>query len=138
PTGLPHPEIASYCTALENDFFDAMDDDLNVSKAMGVLFNFIKKTNPILQHGGLDNDQQHNIIDILNKINCILGILNLKQCSLDPELGCLIRQREKARECKNWQEADQVREELARKGITVTDSACCTVWNHTGEEEQKE
>ncbi|MDH3349424.1 MAG: cysteine--tRNA ligase, partial [Desulfobulbaceae bacterium] len=137
PTGLPHPEIATYCTTLEKDFFNAMDDDLNISKAMGTLFNFIKKTNPILQHGGLDKEQQQSIMEILNKINCVFGIMNLKKCSLDPKLGCLIRQREKARECKNWQEADQVREELAHKGITVKDSACCTVWDHTEIQNQR-
>jgi len=35
PPGKPHPEVTAYVSAMEEQFFAAMDDDLNVSKGMG-------------------------------------------------------------------------------------------------------
>ena len=36
PAGKPHPEITAFVSAMEEQFFEAMDDDLNVSKAMDI------------------------------------------------------------------------------------------------------
>jgi len=63
PPGLPHPEVAAYLSAMEDNFFAALDDDLNISKAMAALFDFIKKVNPILAQGQLDRDQTVDIQD---------------------------------------------------------------------------
>ncbi len=128
PPGLPHPKVAAYLTEMEERFFSAMDDDLNISKAMGAVFNFIKKTNPIVQEGRLDRDQKKYIIDSLAKIDEILNIFKLEECPLAPEIDNLIRDREKARKQKDWTRADTVREELARKGIAVMDTVKGPIW----------
>ena len=128
PPGLPHPEIITFVSTLENRFITAMDDDLNISGAIGALFDFIKKTNPILQTGILDQDQKNEIFETLRKINKVLGFLRLEQCSLAPEINRLIQQREEARQRKDWGAADEARRELLRRGITVHDTATGPVW----------
>ncbi len=129
PLGDPHPEVATYLTNLENDFFGGMDDDLNTSKAVGALFDFIKKVNPILSEGKLDQDQKKYILETLEKINTILGVMELQDCPLAPEIDTLIRKREEARALKDYKTADEVRGILAKKGITITDATtgtlCC-------------
>ena len=128
PTNAPHPELASIITIMEEAVFRAMDDDLNTSKAIGAIFDFIKKVNPILADGHLDKDQKKYILEILEKINTIFNIFRLDECPLSPEINDLIKKREIARAQKDWQTADEVREQLMANGLTVTDTAIGPIW----------
>jgi len=128
PPDLPHPDVAIFVSDFEQNFHEAMSDDFNISGAIGSLFNFIKKLNPVLQTGSLEREQKNIIMQSLRKINCVLGILRLEQCPLAPEIDKMIKQREKARQLKDWNAADDVRDELLKKGITIRDTATGTVW----------
>lgn len=133
PLGLPHPEVAAYLTAMEEGFWGALDDDLNISKALAAIFDFIKKVNPVLLDGRLDRDQKKYIIESLERVNEVLNVLRLKECPLAPEIDKLIMERQRARERKDWAKADYVREELVRQGIKVSDSAKGPVWKSVDE-----
>jgi cysteinyl-tRNA synthetase len=135
PPGIPHPEVAAFVSAMEKQFFEAMNDDLNISKGMGGIYNFIRKVNPILQMNHLDKDQKTYILESLNKINQVLNILRLRGCPLAPDVNALIKRREEARLKMDWQAADAARDELARKGITVIDTENGPVWKRTREGE---
>lgn len=126
--GLPHPEVTTFISKLEERFITSMDDDLNISRAIGALFDFVKKTNPVLQAGTLDSEQKKDMLELLGRINSVLNILQLTQCRLAPEIDQLIRRREEARLVKDWQVADQVREELLRLGVIIHDTANGSVW----------
>ncbi len=128
PPGLPHPKVASDLTAMEEGFFTAMDDDLNVSKALAAIFNFTKKTNTIINDGRLDQDQKDYILDTFKKINSVLNVIRLDECLLTPEIDKLIKKREDARKNKDWELADDVRNELAGQGIKIIDTAKGPVW----------
>ena len=62
------------------------------------------------------------------RINTILNVLHLEECPGAPEILQLIRQREEARKNKDWKRADQVRDELANKGIKVVDTPTGPSW----------
>ncbi|TKB12236.1 cysteine--tRNA ligase [Desulforhopalus sp. IMCC35007] len=128
PSGRPHPEVTAFVSLMQEQFFKAMDDDLNVSQGMGAVYNFIKKVNPILQMNNLDKDQKNYILENLEKVNQVLGVFRLKGCPLAPDVNALIQKREKARYEKDWVAADQAREELAAKGIVVIDTINGPVW----------
>ncbi len=134
PPGKPHPEVAAFVTTMEEQFFEAMDDDLNVSKAMGAVYNFIKKTHPILHVNHLDQDQKQYILASLRRLNEILGVFRLKGCPLAPGVNDLIARRELARREKNWQEADNVRDELLSQGVQIIDTITGPVWKPLQEE----
>ncbi|MGI9537471.1 MAG: cysteine--tRNA ligase [Desulfocapsaceae bacterium] len=136
PPGRPHPEVTAYVSAMEEQFFTAMDDDLNVSLAMAAIYNFIKKTNPILQVNHLDRDQKDYILEKLNRLNQVLKIFKLQGCPLEPEIDALIQLREKARVEKDWQTADSARNELAERGIAVIDTANGPIWKRVVETEE--
>lgn len=135
PPGKPHPEVTAFVSAMEEQFFEAMDDDLNVSKAMAAIYKFIKKTNPILQVNHLDRDQKSYILESLRKMNQVLRVFKLQGCPLGREVDALIKLREKARTGKDWQAADAAREELERQGITVIDTESGPVWKRIKETE---
>ncbi len=128
PGGTPHPEIAAYVSGMEEQFYSALDDDLNVSRAMSAVYKFIKRTNPIMQMNNMDRDQKGYILESFARLNEVLQVFNLKGCPLQPEINALIEKREKARLEKDWQAADLVRDELERQGITVIDTASGPVW----------
>ncbi len=134
PPGKPHPEVTAYVSAMEDHFFAAMDDDLNVSKAMSAIYRFIKQTNPILHVNHLDGDQKKYILESLGQINKILQIFRLKGCPLAPSANALIQRREQARNEKNWQAADEARDELIRHGIQIIDTVTGPVWKPIGED----
>ncbi len=131
PPDMPHPQVATYVTEMEENFQAAMDDDMNVSKAFGSLFDFIKKVNPIINEGRLDRDQKQYIKEALERINTILQVLRLEECPLAPEIDKLIQEREMARKQKDWAKADNVRLRLAEQGITVIDTAKGPVWKES-------
>ncbi len=131
PSGKPHPEVAAFVSAMEQQFFEAMDDDLNVSQGMGAIYRFIKKVYPILQVNHLDRDQKAYILKSLEKINQILDVFRLQGCPLAPDVNALIQRREQARLLKDWQAADAARDELARKGIVIIDTENGPVWKRT-------
>ena len=113
---------------MEERFWGALENDLNMSRAFGAIFDFIKKTNPILSEGRLDLEQKRYILEAFDKINTILNILRLKECPLAPEINKLIEEREEARKNKDWEKADTVRDELAQKGFEVVDTAKGPAW----------
>jgi len=135
PAGLPHPEVTAFVSTMEKHFSKAMDDDLNVSKGLSGIYNFIRKVNPILQVNHLDKDQRNYILESLNKINQVLNIFRLKGCPLAPDVNALIKLREEARLNKDWPAADCARDELAKKGITVIDTENGPIWKRTREGE---
>ena len=128
PPDFPHPRVASYLSEMELDFYTALDDDLNVPRALGAVFDFVKKVNPILTDGRLDSDQKKYILEFFMRINTILNVLHLEECPLAPEVLQLIRDREEARKSKDWNRADRLRDELLKRGITVMDTAKGPVW----------
>ncbi len=134
PPGRPHPEVTAYVSAMEEQFFAAMDDDLNVSKGMGAIYKFIKQTNPILHVNHLDGDQKKYILESLTKINEILQIFRLKGCPLAPSVNAIIQRREVARQGGDWKAADEARDELVRKGIQIIDTATGPVWKTVDKE----
>ncbi len=135
PAGKPHPEITAFVSAMEEQFFEAMDDDLNVSKAMGAIYTFIARAHPALQVNNLDLDQKNYILDSLDRLNQVLQIFRLKGCQLVPEVNALIQKREQARADKDWQAADAARAELAEKGVIVIDTVNGPIWKRVAEVE---
>ena len=131
PPGLPHPKVAAFLTDMEERFCGALANDLNMSRALGAIFDFIKKTNPILSEGQLDLEQKKYIIETFEKVNGILNVLRLKECPLAPEIDRLIKDREEARRNKDWEKADTVRDELAQKGFEIVDTPKGPVWKET-------
>ncbi len=128
PAGLPHAQLPALLDALETGFTQCMNDDLNVSGAIGALFYFIKCTNPMVQSRQIDAEQKRKIVALLERINEVLGILNMELCPISPEINRLIQRREEARQRKDWAEADEVRRQLLQMGVNVLDTAGGPVW----------
>jgi cysteinyl-tRNA synthetase len=114
--------------ALLADFEVAMDDDLNTPKALSVLFSFVKKINTLIDSKSLGKGDATEILDALERVNSVLGVMEFGEEQLPPELTQLITKREEARKRKDFRESDRLRSELLKAGIVVEDNPTGSRW----------
>jgi cysteinyl-tRNA synthetase len=104
-----------------------MDDDFNISGALGTVFEFISQVNQ--QMGELRQKDAAAILAYLERLNTVLGVLQLDDASsLAADIEAKIAQREKARQEKDFKKADAIRAELKQKGITLLDTPGGVKW----------
>jgi cysteinyl-tRNA synthetase len=105
---------------------DALDNDLNVPKALGKLFPFVRRINRLLDREELDGDQVGQILDFLHQANDVLNVVDFRPKEPDAQVAKLIEARDKARRTKDFDTADAIRKELESLGIRVADSPAGT------------
>lgn len=117
---------------------EAMDDDFNTAKAIGIIFEFIKEINFYIDEIGqkINNIEQWNYLNNAKNtlINWIIffGIYKSKQETVlneFEEIERLIKQRENARKEKKYAEADAIRKQLEEMNIILEDAAQGTIWS---------
>jgi cysteinyl-tRNA synthetase len=123
-------QLSEMVNALEQEFLDALSDDLNVPRAFAAVYSFIRRANPVLDQSGPSRAQKMQIADVFEKINDIFGVFDLGARPLGPTEDALIRKREHARKSKNWEEADRIRNDLLKCGIRVIDTPSGSRWEH--------
>jgi cysteinyl-tRNA synthetase len=102
-------------------FFEALDEDLNVSGAMGQLFDLIREANGALDHGELTAGSAASLHAAWQRINSVLALQRDEQIA-PAEVLELVEQRQKARAGKNWAESDRLRDAIAARGWIVKDT----------------
>jgi cysteinyl-tRNA synthetase len=130
------------------DFCEAMDDDFNSARGIGIIFDTVRSLNRLLdQHeNSLSSEVKQTLqsgLGDIRRTGDILGMFLehptryfnkkqtrvLEQKSIDPAVVAeMVEKREVARKAKNWEMADLVRKELLDMGITLEDRAEGPVW----------
>jgi cysteinyl-tRNA synthetase len=116
------------------DFESAMDDDLNLPEAMGAIFTLVRTLNRDLDGGQLTGRAHQQLIDLLEEVDDVLGVLGLVErertgAGLGAEEQSMLDARRAAREKRDWAESDRLRDDLAARGITVEDTAAGQRWH---------
>jgi len=106
-----------------------MDDDLNTPKAVAAIFDLCRQVNR-----GRDNELDvSSAIETIQKLTGVLGLtLEAPPTAgglTDEEIEYLVQQRKDARENKEWDVADSVRDKLDAAGISISDSGNETTWS---------
>ena len=114
----------------EGEAFDEfMDNDFDTSGALGVVFDLIKNVNKLRDDGGLTKKDIDGAEKFLKKIDQVLGIIFPREKdSIDDEVESLIKEREQARKNKDFDRADEIRDELLKKNIELEDTSNGTLW----------
>ena len=103
-------------------FEEALDDDLNISAALGFLFETIRKTNRAVDENKLDAASASAWLDWWKRINTVLDIEAEVEIIVPPEVAQLAKDRENARREKNWKRSDDLREQISTLGWEVRDT----------------
>jgi len=122
-------EIYVLIEKAKSDFEDAMDDDLNVSIALSVMFDFVKKINTFIMNENISKKDAEKAIALMHDFDSVFGILKEgEKEEISKEIEQLIEKRQEARKNKNWAEADRIRDELKEKGIILKDAKDGVRW----------
>ncbi len=108
------------------DFINHMDDDLNISGALGCLFDFIRKTNSISSKISSKNGKE--AVNFIKELNEVIGCFDTSSEILEDEILNLIKQREAARLNKDYAKSDEIRDYLLQMKIKLKDSKDGTIW----------
>jgi cysteinyl-tRNA synthetase len=105
-------------------FIEAMDDDLNTADAITAVFQLVTDINTAVKNGASKEFAQ-KALETLTELTSILGLLEQEveeTVEVEPEIQALIDERQAARKAKNFARADEIRDILKEKGITLKDT----------------
>ncbi len=98
-----------------NEFSDALSDDLNVPEALAILWKMLKSNIP-------SGDKYDLAISFDVVFGLGLGGVTSNKLQVTGEIQRLLNKREKLRSGGRYKEADEIREEIENKGYTVNDT----------------
>jgi len=107
---------------IQPDFENALDDDLNISAALGFLFESIRETNRVMDENKLDAASATAWLDWWKRINTVLGLESETKMMVPEDVAQLAKEREKARCEKNWKGSDELRDRISALGWDVRDT----------------
>jgi cysteinyl-tRNA synthetase len=108
--------------SLLNLFAQAMDDDLNVSSAWGLIFGSVRDTNKAMAEGHVQAPLAAATLAAWDKIDSVLGIGAKCGIQISDELNSLLEARQAARKAKDFKRSDAIRDELKSKGWAIEDT----------------
>lgn len=114
--------------AFVKEFEEAMEDDFNTADAVSAIFNLVKYANTNTDETS-SKEFLEQLKGLIVKLADVLGlIVEKKEEMLDEEVESLIAERQAARKSKNFQRADEIRNELLEKGIILEDTREGVKW----------
>ena len=130
-------EIAGQLTQLREKFEAAMNDDLNTSVALSVIFELVRLSNKLLEDGNAAAGTLNAVDVLFTRLggDC-LGIVKDEYLQTgttavdltDKLVNVLIEQRNEARRNKDFVKADELRDKLDGMGIILEDKPDGTTW----------
>jgi len=114
-----------------NSFEGAMEADLNVPMALGAIFILIRKVNQQFASGNVSKDDAAHVLDALAGFNNVLAVIDFNPAGTDPEdpeIERLVARRDEAREKKDYEEADRIREDLRKRHVVLEDTPYGTMY----------
>jgi cysteinyl-tRNA synthetase len=123
-------KVAELLRGVQLAFGGAIDDDLNVSVALGALFDFVREVNALLDAGAVSRSEADSVVALMKGFDDVLGVIGkIKQeDALSKKAEELIEKREEARKAKDWATADALRVRLSEMGVIVEDTAQGVRW----------
>jgi cysteinyl-tRNA synthetase len=114
--------FADVLATADAGFGSCLDDDLNISAALAVVFDLVRDINRRIDERSISTADAERAVATLRSFDEVLGVLPEADDPLDEETRRLLDARAAARTSRNWSESDRLRDELAGRGIAVEDT----------------
>ena len=125
---------------MHRNFESAMDEDFNTAGALGAIFKFVGEVNQFLTATeGISSDERGNVLSRAYKslvdVCSVLGIYAEEEVASDAHaalteqlMNLILEVREDARQRKDWETADKIRNQLEQLNVELQDSHGGTTW----------
>jgi len=121
-SGKGHADIDQLMYDIRQGVLTALADDLKISAALAALLAGIKAINTRISRQKIHARDAGRILSGLQEMDQIFQVCEFnRQTSQSPQVRDLLRQRQAAREQKDWATADSIRDRLTAMGIAVHD-----------------
>ncbi len=131
-TAGDNPELEKIIEDFNRSFVETVDNDLNISGGLGILFDFVHSINSLISEDKLSPGDSSRIIDELNRIDSVFGFIffpGKETGEVDEKrIEDLVRERRDAKKAKDFARADEIREMLLAEGIVLEDTKDGTRW----------
>jgi cysteinyl-tRNA synthetase len=120
--GADDPELNGVLAGADEAFGEALDDDLNISAALAVVFDLVRDLNRRIDARILSTTDAERALAVIRSFDEVLGVLPPVDEELDEESRRMLDERAAARTNRDWAASDRLRDELAGRGIAVEDT----------------
>jgi cysteinyl-tRNA synthetase len=127
----PDPGFSAEVQKAKQKFAEAMDDDLNTSAALGIVFDFVRATYQKNEQGLLTGGDARIALEFINEFDAVFGVLRTQPELLDEDILKQIEARNEARRRRDFAESDRIRKWLLSQGIQLEDTREGTRWKRT-------
>jgi cysteinyl-tRNA synthetase len=124
----PAPDLSGSVAGLREAFEAALDDDLNTAEALAAVFDMVRLVNAALDRGGADAAALEAARGLLAAFRYVFGLPARGEEPLPPDVAALVEDRRRARERRDWAEADRIRAEIQRRGLVIEDTPAGIRW----------
>jgi cysteinyl-tRNA synthetase len=125
---LPEVEGPVVLDSVTVDLFrSAMDDDFNTPNALAAIFEATSRANRTIDHGEVG--AAASLVATVRELAGVLGIELQVATEDDAEIDALVRERDEARAARDFARGDEIRDELAARGIKLEDGPSGTTWH---------
>jgi cysteinyl-tRNA synthetase len=150
------PAIQAAAEKAEAGYIAALENDLNTAEAKAPIFDLVRTANSALDIGSVLAGDRDRVLAVLQKFDAVFAVIEdrdaeptkaalawakeqgllekvapellVQQALTDADVDALIAERNTARKQRNFKRSDEIRDELAAKGIVIEDSKDGVRW----------
>jgi cysteinyl-tRNA synthetase len=118
-----------------SSFDEALDDDLNTAEALAAAFEYVRDTNTAMDAGDFLAGNTQGAQAFLARFDSVFDVLrptaaigDQKEGETDAEIDALVADRVAAKKARDFARADQIRAQLAERGIILEDTKDGVRW----------
>jgi cysteinyl-tRNA synthetase len=151
-----NPQLQEMAAKAQADYRSALANDLNTAEARAPIFELVRGANTAIDQGQLFLEDRDPILAVLSDFDAVFDVIEdrdaeptrralewaaqagrmadvapellARQSMTDEEVEALVAERTQAKKQRNFPRADQIRNELAEKGVVIEDSKDGVRW----------
>ncbi len=126
-----NPEMVKRTQLAQQQFREALDDDLNTAEALAAVFEYVRETNTAMDAGLFCESNVPGAREVVSQFDAIFDVLKttVKEGSLSNELiEELVKERAEAKKARNFKRSDEIRDQLLTGGIILEDTKDGARW----------